>query len=103
MAIPTTSLRSPAPYQSHPFRLSYWPNWLLSVADTEAGSLGVPEQDYAVLRHHVRHPDEMPVVVVALVEGALNLVHDVRVLVHRKLLSVVSAVLFACHPMLPFP
>jgi hypothetical protein len=55
-----------------------------------------------VLRHHVRHPDEMPLVPVAFVERALNLLPDIRVLIHSKLLGVVSAVLVACHPMLPF-
>src|SRR5215203_4080996 len=75
---------------------------LLSVADTEAGSLGVPEQDYALL-HHVRHPGEMPLAPVAFVEGALNLLHDIRVLIHRKLLSVVSAARLVHHTMLPFP
>src|SRR5215211_4622023 len=78
-------------------------DWLLSVADTEAGSLGVPEQDYAVLRHHVRHPDEMPIVMIPFVEGTLNLLHDIRVLVHRKLLGVVSAARLVRHTMLPFP
>src|SRR5215211_2190312 len=109
MAISTTSLLSPAPYESHPFRLPYLPNsklcldCLLSVADTVAGSLGVPEQNHAVFRHHVRYSDEMPVVVVAFVEGALNLLHDIRVLVHRKLLGVVSAVRLVRHTMFPFP
>src|SRR5215212_8758820 len=103
MVIATTSLLPPAPYLSHAFRLPYLPNCLLSVADTEAGSLGVPEQNHAVFRHHVRYSDEMPVVVVAFVEGALNLLHDIRVLVHRKLLGVVSAVRLVRHTMFPFP
>ena len=77
--------------------------WLLSVADTVTGSLRVPEQDYAVLRHDVRHADKVPIVVVAFVESALNLLHNVRVLVHRELLGVVSAVQLVCHTMLPFP
>ena len=71
--------------------------WLTSVADPEAGSLGVPEEDYAVLRHHVRDPDEVPIVVVALIEGVLDLLHDVGVLVHRELLGTVSSVVLLCH------
>ena len=51
----------------------------------------------------VRYPDEMPIVMVAFVEGALNLLHDIRVLVHRKLLGVVSTVRLVRHTMLPFP
>src|SRR5215208_1438339 len=108
MVISTTSLLSPLPTRATPFACTIYPtakpclDWLLSVADTEAGSLGVPEQDY-VLLHHVRHPGEMPLAPVAFVEGALNLLHDIRVLIHRKLLSVVSAARLVHHTMLPFP
>ena len=77
--------------------------WLLPVADTEAGSLGVPEEDDAVLGHHVRHPDEVPIVPVAFFEGVLDLLHDVRVPVHRELLGVVPAVRLVCHAMFSFP
>src|SRR5215208_1737330 len=81
----------------------YLPNaWLTSMADSEAGSLGVPEEDYAVLRHHVRHPDEMPIVVVAFIEGVLNLLHDVGVLVHRNFLGIVSSVVLLCHTIISF-
>ena len=76
--------------------------WLTSVADSEAGPLSVPEKDYAVLSHHVRHSDEMPIVVVAFIEGVLDLLHDVGVLVHRELLGKVAPVLLACHTLTPF-
>src|SRR5215218_302357 len=106
MVISTTSLLSPARATpcDCPIHRTARPclDWLLSVADTEAGSLGVPEQDY-VLHHHVRHPGEMPIVAVSFVEGALNLLHDIRVLVHRKLLGVVSTARLVRHTMLPFP
>src|SRR5918993_5279821 len=76
--------------------------WLTSVADSEAGPLGVPEKDYAVLSHHVRHPYEVPIVVVAFIEGVLDLLHDVGVLVHRELLGKVAPVLLACHTIISF-
>ena len=76
--------------------------WLTSVADSEAGPLGVPEKDYAMLGHHVRDSDEMPIVVVAFIEGVLDLLHDVGVLVHRELLGIVAPVLLACHTLTPF-
>ena len=70
---------------------------LTSVADPEAGSLGVPEEDNAVLSHHIRDPDEVPIVVVALIEGVLDLLNDVGVLIHRELLGTVSSVVLLCH------
>ena len=76
--------------------------WLTSVADSVAGPLSVPEKDYAMLGHHVRDSDEMPIVVVAFIEGVLDLLHDVGVLVHRELLGIVAPVLLACHTLTPF-
>src|SRR5215208_972501 len=76
--------------------------WSTSVANPEAGTLGVPEEDYAVLRHHVRHSDEVPIVVVAFIEGVLNLLHDVGVLVHRNFLGIVSSVVLLCHTIISF-
>jgi hypothetical protein len=73
------------------------------VADAEAGPLGVPEEDNAVPRHHIRHPDEVPLVLVAFIQGALNLLPDIRVLIDHKLLGVVSSVLLLWHGLFPFP
>src|SRR5215217_2893434 len=80
----------------------YLSAWLTSVADPEAGSLGVPEEDYAALRHHVRDPYEVPIVVVAFIEGVLDLLHDVGVLVHRNFLGIVSSVVLLCHTIISF-
>jgi hypothetical protein len=75
---------------------------LASVTDTVAGPLSVPEQDYAVPGQYVRHSDEVPLVGVAFIEGVLDLLSDIRVLVNYKLLGVVSSVSLLCHDMFPF-
>jgi hypothetical protein len=76
---------------------------LASMADAEAGPLSIPEEDYAVPRHHIRHPDEVPLVLVALIQGVLNLLPDIRGLIDHELLGVVSSVLLLWHGLFPFP
>ncbi len=69
----------------------------LTLYMTVARMRGVPDEDYAVIWQHVRHPDQVPLFTVPGVECGLQLLSGVRVTVQPQFLSVVSTVVLFSH------
>src|SRR5215210_1477716 len=63
-----------------------------TLADTEAGPFGIPEDDHPTIGQHARYSEEMPLPPIAGVEGLLDLPQTVRVRVQHQLLGVVAPV-----------
>ena len=63
----------------------------------EAGPGGVPKEDSATRLRYVRHPDEAPLLPFAGVEGVLDLLPSLRVLVQHEFLGEVPPVWLVRH------
>ncbi len=67
----------------------------------EAGPGGIPEEGNAALLRDVRHPDEVPFLALAGVEGVLNLLSGIPILVQHEFLGEVPLVGLVSHRDLP--